>query len=384
MGRSVGSRGVALGRWWAGLCLMAAALGSLAGAPPMERLKVPPGFRIEVLTDQVPGARGLALGDFAGGKGVVYVGSRSEGKVYGVEVDGARASRVHVLASGLEQPVGVAYRNGSLFVSALSRIVALDEVARRLTDPPAPRVVTERFPTERHHGWKFIAFGPDGWLYVPVGAPCNICEPDPERYANIQRMRPDGSAVEVVARGVRNTVGFDWHPADGRLWFTDNGRDMLGDDLPSDELNRVARPGDHFGYPYCHQGDLPDPDFGHKQRCEAFVPPVARLGAHVAALGMRFYTGSMFPAAYRNNVFIAEHGSWNRSRKSGYRVVRVEVDAAGGSARQTVFAEGWLQLDGLGRERVLGRPADVLVMPDGALLISDDLAGVIYRVSHGG
>lgn len=350
----------------------------------MERLKLPPGFRIEVLTDQVPGARGLALGDFAGGKGVVYVGSRGEGKVYGVEVDGARASHVHVLASGLEQPVGVAYRDGSLFVSAVSRILALDGVARRLADPPAPRVVTERFPTERHHGWKFIAFGPDGWLYVPVGAPCNICEPDPERYANIQRMRQDGSAVEVVARGVRNTVGFDWHPVDGRLWFTDNGRDMLGDDLPSDELNRVARPGDHFGYPYCHQGDLPDPDFGRKQRCEAFVPPVARLGAHVAALGMRFYTGSMFPAAYRNNIFIAEHGSWNRSRKSGYRVMRVEVDAAGRQAQQTVFVDGWLQIDALGRERVLGRPADVLVMPDGALLISDDLAGVIYRVSHGG
>lgn len=384
MGRRTGGYPVKMGRWWVGLCLMAAAWASLAGASPVEHLKVPPGFRIEVLTDQVPGARGLALGDFAGGKGVVYVGSRSEGKVYGVEVDGARASRVHVLASGLEQPVGVAYRNGSLFVSALSRIVALDEVARRLADPPAPRVVTERFPTERHHGWKFIAFGPDGWLYVPVGAPCNICEPDPERYANIQRMRPDGSAVEVVARGVRNTVGFDWHPEDGRLWFTDNGRDMLGDDLPSDELNRVARPGDHFGYPYCHQGDLPDADFGRKQRCEAFVPPIARLGAHVAALGMRFYTGSMFPAAYRNNVFIAEHGSWNRSRKSGYRVVRVEVDAAGGRARQTVFAEGWLQVDALGRERVLGRPADVLVMPDGALLISDDQAGVIYRVSHGG
>ena len=384
MGRRIGGRPVAMGRWWSGLCLMAAAWASLAGASPAAHLKVPPGFRIEVLTDQVPGARGLALGDFAGGKGVVYVGSRSEGKVYGVEVDGTRASRVHVLASGLEQPVGVAYRDGSLFVSALSRIVALDEVARRLTDPPVPRVVTERFPKERHHGWKFIAFGPDGWLYVPVGAPCNICEPDPERYANIQRMRPDGSAVEVVARGVRNTVGFDWHPEDGRLWFTDNGRDMLGDDLPSDELNRVARPGDHFGYPYCHQGDLPDADFGRKQRCEAFVPPVARLGAHVAALGMRFYTGSMFPAAYRNNVFIAEHGSWNRSRKSGYRVVRVEVDAAGGRARQTVFAEGWLQVDALGRERVLGRPADVLVMPDGALLISDDQAGVIYRVSHGG
>jgi hypothetical protein len=247
-----------------------------------------------------------------------------------------------------------------------------------------PRVVTAGFPAETHHGWKFIAFGPDGWLYVPVGAPCNICEPDEKRYANIQRIRPDGSGAEVVARGVRNTVGFDWNPADGSLWFTDNGRDMLGDDLPSDELNRVSKSGEHFGYPYCHQGDLPDPEFGKGRSCAGFTTPIAKLGAHVAALGMRFYMGRAFPAAYRNSVLVAEHGSWNRSRKSGYRVVRVEVNKAGKAVRQEVFVEGWLQVDAAGKESVWGRPADVLVLPDGSLLISDDQAGAIYRVTYDG
>ncbi|WP_216819753.1 sorbosone dehydrogenase family protein [Zoogloea sp. LCSB751] len=362
----------------AGFCVSALA------APQVDTLRLPPGFRVEVLTDQVPNARGMTLGDFADGRGVVYVGSRNAGKVYGVEIDKGRAKRVHTLASGLEQPVGVAYRDGSLFVSAVSRIVALDGIGRRLDKPPVPRELNVRFPTETHHGWKFIAFGPDGWLYVPVGAPCNICEPDERRYANIQRLRPDGSGAEVVARGVRNTVGFDWNPVDGSLWFTDNGRDMLGDELPSDELNRVAKSGEHFGYPYCHQGDIADPEFGAKRACREFTPPVAKLGAHVAALGMRFYTGQMFPAAYRNSIFIAEHGSWNRSRKSGYRIVRVEVDKAGKALRQEVFAEGWLQVDAGGQEQVWGRPADVLVLPDGSLLISDDQAGAIYRVSYGG
>ena len=314
-----------------GVVLLAAGFGvSVQAALPVDTLRLPPGFRIEVLTDQVPNARGMSLGDFADGRGVVYVGSRNAGKVYGVEIDKGRAKRVHTLARGLAQPVGVAYRDGSLFVSAVSRIVALDGIGRRLDKPPVPRELNVSFPTETHHGWKFIAFGPDGWLYVPVGAPCNICEPDERRYANIQRIRPDGSGAEVVARGVRNTVGFDWNPADGSL------------------------------------------------------SPVAKLGAHVAALGMRFYTGQMFPAAYRNNIFIAEHGSWNRSRKSGYRIVRVEVDQAGKALRQEVFAEGWLQVDPGGQESVWGRPADVLVLPDGSLLISDDQAGAIYRVSYDG
>jgi glucose/arabinose dehydrogenase len=351
---------------------------------PVERLRLPAGFRIEVLTDQVPNARAMALGDFADGRGVVYVGSRAEGKVYGVEIDKGRARRVHTLASGLTLPVGVAYRDGSLYVSAVSRILALDGIAGRLDKPPMPRVVTAGFPAETHHGWKFIAFGPDGWLYVPVGAPCNVCDSPDARYASIQRMRPDGSGVEVVARGVRNTVGFDWNPADGSLWFTDNGRDMLGDDVPSDELNRVSKPGEHFGYPYCHQGDVPDPEFGKGRECARFTPPAVKLGAHVAALGMRFYTGRAFPAAYRKSLFVAEHGSWNRSRKSGYRVVRVEVDKAGKAVRQEAFVEGWLQVDAAGKESVWGRPADVLVLPDGSLLISDDQTGAIYRVVYEG
>ncbi|WP_222862097.1 PQQ-dependent sugar dehydrogenase [Zoogloea oleivorans] len=351
---------------------------------PVERLRLPAGFRIEVLTDQVPNARAMALGDFADGRGVVYVGSRAEGKVYGVEIDKGRARRVHTLASGLTLPVGVAYRDGSLYVSAVSRILALDGIAGRLDKPPVPRVVTAGFPAETHHGWKFIAFGPDGWLYVPVGAPCNVCDSPDARYASIQRMRPDGSGVEVVARGVRNTVGFDWNPADGSLWFTDNGRDMLGDDVPSDELNRVSKPGEHFGYPYCHQGDVPDPEFGKGRECARFTPPAVKLGAHVAALGMRFYTGRAFPAAYRKSLFVAEHGSWNRSRKSGYRVVRVEVDKAGKAVRQEAFVEGWLQVDAAGKESVWGRPADVLVLPDGSLLISDDQTGAIYRVVYEG
>ncbi len=374
-------------RWWRG-CLgfglsMAATVAVAAGLP-VERLRVPAGFRIEVLTDQVPNARGMALGDFVDGRGVVYVGSREAGQVYGVEIDKGRAGKVHVLARGLTQPVGVAWRAGSLYVSGVSRIVALDDVGTRLSRPPAPRVVTDSFPQERHHGWKFIAFGPDGWLYVPVGAPCNVCDRDAEGFSTIQRIRPDGSGAEIVARGVRNTVGFDWHPQDGALWFTDNGRDMLGDELPSDELNRLGRPGEHFGFPFCHQGDVPDPEFGKARACSTFTPPVAKLGAHVAALGMRFYRGSQFPAAYRHNAFIAEHGSWNRSRKSGYRVVRVITDAQGKNARQEVFVDGWLQVDASGREDVWGRPADVLELPDGSLLISDDRAGAIYRVSYGG
>jgi glucose/arabinose dehydrogenase len=352
---------------------------ALAANLQLDKLRLPPGFHIAVLTDAVPNARQMALGRYADGRGVLYVGSMGAGNVYAVELDQGRAKAVHIIASGLPMPVGVAYRDGRLYVSAVSRILRLDGIDDRLSDPPAPVVVTDRFPGATHHGWKFIAFGPDGWLYVPVGAPCNICDPD-ARFANIQRMKPDGSAVEVVARGVRNSVGFDWNPSDHSLWFTDNGRDMMGDDLPSDEFNHVTQSGQHFGFPYCHQGDTPDPEFGSKRKCNEFVPPVVKLGPHVAALGMRFYTGKQFPDAYRNNVFIAEHGSWNRSKKIGYRVVRVVLDRQGRVVQLEPFVDGWLQRDTSGKESVWGRPVDVLVMPDGSLLISDDLAGAIYRV----
>ena len=237
----------------------------------------------------------------------------------------------------------------------------------------------DRFPADTHHGWKFIAFGPDGMLYVPVGAPCNICNPDSGRYANIMRLRVDqgtGGAPEVFARGVRNSVGFDWHPETKELWFTDNGRDWLGDDAPDDELNHAPRKDMHFGYPYCHAGDIADPEYGHLRKCAEFTPPAVKLGPHVASLGMRFYTGAMFPPDYRNNIFIAEHGSWNRSTKIGYRVKRVAL-SGNQPVKHEVFAEGWLQ-----GQAAWGRPVDVLVMPDGALLVSDDHAGAIYRISY--
>ena len=353
-----------------------------AAALPLETLKAPPGFQVELLTDAVPNARAMTLGRYANGRGVLYVGSMSAGRVYAVELEQNRAAKVHTIASGLAVPAGVAYRDGRLYVSALSRILRFDGIDDRLADPPTPAVVSDRLPRESHHGAKYIAFGPDGRLYFAVGAPCNICEPD-ERHGNLQRMNADGSAVEVIATGIRNSVGFDWNPGDKTLWFTDNGGDMLGDDLPSDELNRLDRPGENFGYPYCHQGDTPDREFGRKRSCSEFTPPVAKLGAHVAALGMRFHTGAQFPDGYRNSIYVAEHGSWNRSRRAGFRVVRVPLDRDGRAGRDEPFVEGWLQRDASGRETVWGRPADVLSLPDGSLLVSDDLAGAIYRVSYG-
>ena len=361
--------------------MFAALLPAAAAALPFETLRVPPGFHVELLTDAVPNARAMALGRHDGARGVVYVGSMRAGKVYAVELDHGRAGAVHTIASGLALPAGVAYRDGSLYVSAVSKILRFDAIDDHLADPPAARVVTDRLPSETHHGAKFIGFAPDGRLYVAVGAPCNICKPD-SRHGVLQRMNADGSGLETVASGIRNSVGFDWSPLDQSLWFTDNGRDLLGDDSPSDELNRMQKAGADFGYPYCHQGDTPDPEFGAQRPCSDFVAPAAKLGAHVAALGMRFYRGAQFPEVYRNSIFIAEHGSWNRSRKAGYRVVRVALDGAGQVLREEPFVQGWLQRDGAGRESVWGRPADVLPLPDGSLLISDDLAGAIYRVEY--
>ena len=338
---------------------------------PLERIKLPPGFEISVFAGDVPNARAMTLGE----RGTLFVGSRHAGRVYAIRVRDGKAAGTFTIASGLTMPVGVAFRDGALYVSEVSRILRFDRIEANLENPPKPVVVSDRFPGETHHGWKFIAFGPDGKLYVPVGAPCNICEPDPDRYANIMRMNPDGSGLEVYARGVRNSVGFDWSPA-GELWFTDNGRDTLGDDIPDDELNRAPRPGLHFGYPYCHAGDVADPEYGGRRPCAEFQRPAVRLGPHVAALGMRFYRGTMFPPEYRGSIFIAQHGSWNRSRKIGYRVMRVELKD-GQPARYLPFVEGWLR-----DEQVWGRPVDVLEMPDGALLVSDDLAGVIYRISY--
>jgi glucose/arabinose dehydrogenase len=345
-----------------------------APALPLHQLKVPPGFHIDLFTADVPNARSLALG----ARGTVFVGTWKAGNVYAVrDEDGdGKADQIHTIVREMAVPNGVAFRQGSLYVAQIHRVLRLDNIEDRLTDPPEPVVINDTFPTERHHGWKFIAFGPDDKLYVPVGAPCNICESEDPRFASIMRMNPDGSGLEIFAHGVRNTVGFDWQPGSDVLWFTDNGRDMLGDDLPPDELNRAPEAGLHFGYPYCHGGDIPDPEFGDKRSCAEFVSPARRLGPHVASLGMRFYDAGMFPEGYRHQIFIAEHGSWNRSKKIGYRVSLVKVDGDQAISYET-FAEGWLQ-----GETAWGRPVDVLVMPDGALLVSDDLAGAIYRISY--
>jgi glucose/arabinose dehydrogenase len=341
---------------------------------PVGKIRLPAGFKIDVFSDEVPNARSLALSP----GGVLYVGTRTEGKVYAV-VDrdhDFRADRVYTLARGLTMPNGVALRDGALYVAEVSRVIRFDGIEGRLEDPPQPVVVRADFPRDRHHGWKFIRFGPDGLLYVPVGAPCNICESEDPIYASLTRMRPDGSGREIFAAGIRNTVGFDWQPGSGVLWLTDNGRDWLGDDRPPDELNRAPQKGLHFGYPYCHGRSIADPELGRKRPCSAVTPPAAELGPHVAALGMRFYRGAMFPAAYRGRIFIAEHGSWNRSAPIGYRVTVVTVEGDRAVSYEP-FAEGWLEGD-----EAWGRPVDVEELPDGSLLVSDDEAGAIYRISY--
>ena len=347
---------------------------SFASTLRLDQIKLPPGFRISLYASEVEGARSLALSP----NGTLFVGTRAEGKVYAVldSNHDYKADKILTVASGLNMPNGVAFRDGSLFVAEVNRVLRFDNIESRLNDPPKPVVVNDSFPSDRHHGWKFIRFGPDGFLYVPVGAPCNICERDDRRYASIMRLKPDGTSLELFASGIRNTVGFDWHPLTKELWFTDNGRDWLGDDLPPDELNYAPRKGMHFGFPYCHGKAISDPEFGSKHKCSEFVPPAIELGPHVAALGMRFYTGTMFPPEYQNQVFIAQHGSWNRRTPIGYRltVVKLEKNQA---LKQEIFAEGWLQNGG-----VWGRPVDVLVMPDGSLLVSDDYANVIYRITY--
>ena len=342
----------------------------------LERIELPEGFEISLLTDQVPGARAMTQSP----QGILYVGSRRGGNVYAVvDNDGDHvADRVVTIAENLNAPNGVAWRDGSLYVAEIHRVLRFDGIDGRLENPPEPVVVSDDFPSDTHHGWKFIRFGPDGKLYVPVGAPCNVCEKEEPIYASISRMDADGGNHEVYAQGVRNTVGFDWHPETGELWFTDNGRDMLGDDLPPDELNRAPSPGLHFGFPYCHGGDIPDPQFGERRECNETIPPAAKLGPHVAALGMRFYSGESFPDEYRHQIFIAEHGSWNRSTPIGYRITLARLDGNKVTSYE-VFAEGWLQGDD-----AWGRPVDLHVAPDGSLLVSDDRAGAIYRIDYRG
>ncbi len=340
----------------------------------LESIRLPPGFAISLYAGNVPGARSMALGP----DGVLFVGTRKEGNVYAVlgRKEQGRADEVITIARGLDMPNGVAYRDGSLYVAEISRILRYDNIAPRLRNPGEPVVLPPRFPTARHHGWKFIRFGPDGNLYVPVGAPCNVCEVE-DPFGTIVRLKPDGTGWEVYARGVRNSVGFDWDPDTKELWFTDNGRDWLGDDFPPDELNHAPVKGLHFGFPFWHGRTISDPEFGGRMRQRDFVPPAKELGPHVAALGMRFYAGTLFPESYRKQIFIAEHGSWNRSRPIGYRITLVRL-VNGEAKGYEVFAEGWLS-----GARAWGRPVDLLVMPDGALLVSDDKAGAIYRITYG-
>jgi glucose/arabinose dehydrogenase len=360
-------------------CTFLACASGAAQRPDLATIRVPAGLTIALYAGDVPGARSLTLSP----SGIVYVGTRDrgDGSVYAVvdeDRDGA-ADRVLTIARGLRQPNGVAWRDGSLYVAEVHRVIrfaGIDDFVssgRGLDGAPLATLV-RGLPDTDHHEWRYIGFGPDGKLYVGLGAPCNICDPEAP-LAGIARMEPDGSGFEPFASGVRNTVGFDWHPDTGELWFTDNGRDQLGDDVPADELNAAPEAGLHFGYPYCHAGDVADPEFGAQRRCAEFEPPAWKLGAHVAALGMRFYDGAMFAPEYRGRIFIAEHGSWNRSSKVGYRVVSVRLEGGRATAEET-FAEGWLQ-----GEEAWGRPVDVLVMPDGALLVSDDRAGAIYRIA---
>jgi glucose/arabinose dehydrogenase len=369
--------------------LSTAALVVMASQPPrplpLNQIKLPPGFTIDLYATDVPHAREMVMGS----KGTLFVGTRDYNKVYAIvdRNNDHKADQVYTIAEGLKDPSGVAFRNGSLYVAEISRITRYDNIEASLEKPPAPAVVKSDLPTETHHGQKFIRFGPDGLLYVPVGGPCNVCErPDDQRFATILRMKPDGTETEIFASGVRNSVGFDWHPTTGELWFTDNGRDLLGDDIPPDELNHAPKKGLAFGFPYCHAGEVKDPEFGDKHACSEFQAPARKLDPHGAAIGMRFYTGTMFPAEYRDQIFIAEHGSWNRSVPIGYRVMLAKIEGNKVTSF-TPFAEGWLQGAGDSQGtrttgQTWGRPSDVFVMPDGALLVSDDFAGVIYRISY--
>jgi glucose/arabinose dehydrogenase len=362
-----------------GSVLALAACTALA-APSFEGLSLPPGFKIEAYADNVPYAREMALGP----KGTLFVGSMrfapgpggiKSDVVYAVRtVNGKRV--VSKLLTGLNNPNGVAIRSGALYVAEVDRITRYDDIESHL-DKPGKGVEIAKLPPEQHHGWRYIAFGPDGKLYVPIGAPCNVCDKDKDGYAQILRMNADGTGREIVAHGVRNTVGFAWQPGSNKLWFTDNGRDELGDNVPDCELNRVDKLGAHFGFPFCHAGSVADPELGKLGSCAQSVAPAQKLGPHVAPLGIRFYTGSQFPAEYQNQAFIAQHGSWNRSQPIGYRIMRVKLNGDAVAEYQP-FLTGWLKSNG----DVTGRPVDLELLADGSMLVSDDHIGAIYRISY--
>ncbi len=340
----------------------------------IKKLRVPEGFQITLFADQVPNARSLALGD----NGVVYVGTRQKGSVYAVQdidQDGVADKRFEI-GKNLNMPNGVAFREGSLYVAEINRIIRFDNISKQLAEPPAPTVIFDQLPSDEHHGWKYLRFGPDQKLYTAVGAPCNICIPKKEIYGSLVRFNPDGSGFEILAQGIRNSVGFAWQPGTNKLFFTENGRDYLGDDAPPEELNQWSHKGQHFGYPYCHGGDIVDPEFGANKNCADYTSPAWKFKAHIAPLGLQFYTGTQFPAQYKNQLFVAQHGSWNRTKPQGYRIVTLKFEQDK-PVSETTFIDGWLTPQG----EVLGRPTDILQMPDGSLLIADDTLGAIYRVS---
>jgi glucose/arabinose dehydrogenase len=350
-------------------------------ALPLDQLVLPKGFQIEIYAQDVSNARQMALGD----TGIVYVGSRKAGKVHAVideDKDGV-AERVVLVAENLNMPSGLTYRDGDLYVAEVSKIHKFAKIDETYANSPKSEVVISGLPSEKHHGWKNISFGPDGWLYVPIGAPCNVCETqndgkfnDP-RFASILKFDLNNKKHEYVARGVRNSVGFDWHPSSKQFWFSDNGRDWMGDDTPPCEINRVTKLGEHFGFPYFHAGDIPDPEFAGSKQSNDYIPPVLKLKAHVAPLGIHFYQGKQFPSEYKNRLFVAEHGSWNRSKKSGYRVMMatIENDKV---INYEPFIDGFLNSD----DEAWGRPVALLTLNDGSVLISDDFANVIYKVTY--
>jgi glucose/arabinose dehydrogenase len=352
----------------------------IAAAPdklPIDKLKLPAGFKAEVWSTGHPGARTMVMGD----KGTMFMGTRLIGRVYAItNKDGNR--EVKILLQGLTQPNGLAFKDGALYVFAINKVFRYDNIEDKLDNPGQPVDLTDKYnlPDTIHHNWKYVAFGPDGKMYVQIGANCNICEINPGIHGQIRRYNADGTGMEIIARGVRNTVGFDWHPVTKELWFTDNGRDWAGNAGPEDELNRIAKDqeGADYGFPYCHANSVPDPDIKRPQPCAGVVLPAALLGPHAGALGIKFYTGTMFPAAYKDVAFIARRGSWNREKKFGYDVAIARTQP-NGSAKIEPFMTGLLDE---ANNEFHGRPTYVLQMPDGALLVSDEQNGATYRISY--
>lgn len=341
----------------------------------LKQLQLPKGFSISIYANNVPNARTLALSD----NGTIYVGTRKHGTVYAVkDTDGdGVADKRYIIASDLYMPNGVAYKDGKLFVAETNRILRFDQIENHLAKPKAPKIIYDKLPSDKHHGWKYLRIGPDNKLYTAVGVPCNICLPEKDIYSSLIRMNQDGGEFEILARGIRNSVGFDWQPKTDQLFFTDNGRDHLGDDIPPDELNKWTEKGQHFGFPYCHGGSILDSEFAGDKRCSLYTAPEWKFKAHMAPLGLRFYTGKLFPKRFFNQLFVAQHGSWNRSEPHGYRIALVKFKQ-GRAVSEQAFITGWLTAEG----KVLGRPTDILQMHDGSLLIADDTLGVIYRVTY--